>query len=237
MSILDCPNKQINSAIEANIHIIDIVNIEPLYIYKINDAATQLGTCTTILKRICRKHNIERWPYRKIMAITKIIANLQKENSNIDEDIIDIIKYKKLLQNVVKNPNTQLQTVVEKKILQRMSKTFVKEKEIYKSEFASSTLRTLYSDVLKTDMTQENSNLSEKKIDQYEDNEIDQYEDNEITTLEDSAITFLSNVKTHSSNLKSNSSNVKTDSSNVKTDSPNVKTDSPNVKTDSSNVN
>eukprot|EP00598_Pedospumella_elongata_P012066 CAMPEP_0185001844 /NCGR_PEP_ID=MMETSP1098-20130426/72222_1 /TAXON_ID=89044 /ORGANISM="Spumella elongata, Strain CCAP 955/1" /LENGTH=169 /DNA_ID=CAMNT_0027529213 /DNA_START=191 /DNA_END=697 /DNA_ORIENTATION=+ len=37
------------------------------------EVARQLGTCTTALKKICRKNKINKWPYRQIRSITKSI--------------------------------------------------------------------------------------------------------------------------------------------------------------------
>jgi len=43
----------------------------------INDASKELGICTTLLKKICRRNGIARWPYRKIRSLDKRIATLE----------------------------------------------------------------------------------------------------------------------------------------------------------------
>lgn len=43
----------------------------------INEVARQLGICTTVLKKICRRNNIRRWPYRQIRSITESIQSTQ----------------------------------------------------------------------------------------------------------------------------------------------------------------
>lgn len=35
----------------------------------INDVAKELGICATMLKKICRKNGIPRWPHRKVRTI------------------------------------------------------------------------------------------------------------------------------------------------------------------------
>ncbi len=39
--------------------------------------ARRLGTCTTALKKVCRRLNIGKWPYRQIMSIAKSIQSLE----------------------------------------------------------------------------------------------------------------------------------------------------------------
>uniref|UniRef100_A0A0D9UZ12 RWP-RK domain-containing protein n=1 Tax=Leersia perrieri TaxID=77586 RepID=A0A0D9UZ12_9ORYZ len=42
--------------------------ISKLFSLPIAEAASILGVCTSVLKRICRSHGIVRWPYRKIVS-------------------------------------------------------------------------------------------------------------------------------------------------------------------------
>ncbi|KAK9289415.1 hypothetical protein L1049_007570 [Liquidambar formosana] len=43
----------------------------------IEDAAKQLNICLTVVKKICRKHGLNRWPYRKIKSIEKKLTMLR----------------------------------------------------------------------------------------------------------------------------------------------------------------
>ena len=45
--------------------------IETHFHMPIVEAAKQMGICQTSLKRLCRLHGIQRWPYRKVVARTK----------------------------------------------------------------------------------------------------------------------------------------------------------------------
>merc|ERR1719502_711290 len=38
--------------------------------------AATLGVCTTVLKKVCRRHGIRRWPQRKLQSLNKLIDNL-----------------------------------------------------------------------------------------------------------------------------------------------------------------
>ncbi|KAM0944386.1 putative transcription factor Nin-like family [Dioscorea sansibarensis] len=47
---------------------IPLDEISKLYHLPIAEAASILGVCTSVLKRICREHGVVRWPYRKYIA-------------------------------------------------------------------------------------------------------------------------------------------------------------------------
>uniref|UniRef100_A0A453EL95 RWP-RK domain-containing protein n=1 Tax=Aegilops tauschii subsp. strangulata TaxID=200361 RepID=A0A453EL95_AEGTS len=44
--------------------------ISKLFSLPIAEAASILGVCTSVLKRICRTHGIVRWPYRKVKSLS-----------------------------------------------------------------------------------------------------------------------------------------------------------------------
>jgi len=75
----------------------------------INQVAKELGVCATILKKICRKNGIPRWPHRKIKSLDKMIANLEvnlSKNPTEREEIhteVELLKTKK--DEIMKNPD------------------------------------------------------------------------------------------------------------------------------------
>jgi len=44
----------------------------------ISQAAKELGVCTTMLKKMCRKSGVARWPFRKIHSLDRMIASLDR---------------------------------------------------------------------------------------------------------------------------------------------------------------
>lgn len=49
------------------------------YFYRpLDGASKELGVSTTIVKRLCRKLGIRRWPYRQICSLDKSINKLQR---------------------------------------------------------------------------------------------------------------------------------------------------------------
>ena len=63
---------------------IDISTLRQCFHLPLAQAAKCLGTCTTSLKKICRKHNIERWPCRQIKSLTKTLHSIQRACLNIN---------------------------------------------------------------------------------------------------------------------------------------------------------
>lgn len=55
---------------------------------KIVDASKELGISSTLLKKICRKYGIKRWPYRKLQSVNKQIDSLQNSiNQSVGTDV------------------------------------------------------------------------------------------------------------------------------------------------------
>jgi hypothetical protein len=77
------------------------------------EVARQLGICTTLLKKVCRRMRIQRWPYRQIRSITKSVQSL--EMACLNEGLLESERAKfhdqiKVLQNtldlLIQDPNT-----------------------------------------------------------------------------------------------------------------------------------
>lgn len=74
----------------------------------ITEVSKSLGICTTMLKKICRKNGISRWPYRKIRSIDKILDGLEillrSNPPDADEISREIAFYRFKRQNIISHP-------------------------------------------------------------------------------------------------------------------------------------
>ncbi|KAJ6382639.1 hypothetical protein OIU77_031137 [Salix suchowensis] len=52
----------------------------------IEDAARKLELCPTVVKKICRKHGMTRWPHRKIKSILRQLKDLKVLSNSIDAE-------------------------------------------------------------------------------------------------------------------------------------------------------
>ena len=74
------------------------------------EVSKTLGICTTMLKKICRKNGISRWPYRKIRSIDKTIEGLEILLRETPADAAglrrEIAFYRAKRQNIIEHPET-----------------------------------------------------------------------------------------------------------------------------------
>jgi hypothetical protein len=82
------------------------------------EVARQLGTCTTALKKICRKNKISKWPYRQIRSITKSIQSLEMAslNDTLNEELRiqyrqQIVTLQNAIDELIKDPNSVVELV------------------------------------------------------------------------------------------------------------------------------
>ena len=52
--------------------------LQAVYHLPISKAAAALNIGVTVLKKYCRWYSIERWPYRKIRSVDKLMQQMQK---------------------------------------------------------------------------------------------------------------------------------------------------------------
>lgn len=52
-------------------------DLERYFEYPIEEVSRMMGVSTTIIKRLCRKYGIKRWPYRQVSRVTRPLQNLE----------------------------------------------------------------------------------------------------------------------------------------------------------------
>eukprot|EP00698_Gefionella_okellyi_P025272 TRINITY_DN9204_c0_g1_i1.p1 TRINITY_DN9204_c0_g1~~TRINITY_DN9204_c0_g1_i1.p1 ORF type:complete len:248 (-),score=32.89 TRINITY_DN9204_c0_g1_i1:285-1028(-) len=69
------------------------------------DAARELGVCPALLKRLCRRHGLMRWPHRKVASITSQLRSL-REASNAEPQgrlATDIMELRIMRETILAN--------------------------------------------------------------------------------------------------------------------------------------
>ncbi|EFC42594.1 predicted protein [Naegleria gruberi] len=82
-------------------------DLKTLYALPMKEASKKLGVSESSLRNICRKHNIERWPYRKFQQLDAHIASLQnvevsQQSQQQKEMIESLLRARSILED---NPN------------------------------------------------------------------------------------------------------------------------------------
>ena len=75
-----------------------------------DQACKQLGIGLTVLKRLCRKYNIKRWPFRKMKSLDRLIDNVKSGNlaSKVNTTVAELEAKKLMLQeNKIQDLDTQ----------------------------------------------------------------------------------------------------------------------------------
>mmetsp|Transcript_21812 Transcript_21812/g.28580 ORF Transcript_21812/g.28580 Transcript_21812/m.28580 type:complete len:821 (+) Transcript_21812:62-2524(+) len=63
---------------------IKLQDLEKYYHYPLTEVAKVFDISTTVLKRVCRKFGIQRWPHRQIRSITSTIEQLKEQAAFLD---------------------------------------------------------------------------------------------------------------------------------------------------------
>ncbi|CAI5727382.1 unnamed protein product [Peronospora destructor] len=73
--------------------------------------AARFGICVTLLKKICRRHGIARWPHRQITGLRKSIASMEHaigyfDGARRESYAEQLVKQKNKLAALLKDPTT-----------------------------------------------------------------------------------------------------------------------------------
>jgi hypothetical protein len=97
----------------ANLKLYTIDELRRYFHLPLVEVAKQLGICTTLLKKVCRKLKIKKWPYRQIRSITKSVQSLEMASLNDALEESERARYREqiaLLQHtldlLIQDPNT-----------------------------------------------------------------------------------------------------------------------------------
>jgi len=96
---------------------IDVKILRSVYNMPIEQAAKQLGVCVTVLKRICRRKGIARWPYRKLKSINKMIDSIEEYSADQGEPgkvSGHLAKLKLMRDNILQSPSSDDEADEEK---------------------------------------------------------------------------------------------------------------------------
>ncbi|OQS01885.1 hypothetical protein THRCLA_05673 [Thraustotheca clavata] len=94
-----------------NVKDITLNELRPHFNKPMAAVAQEMGVCITLMKKICRKNGLTRWPHRRIRSLVNRITSLQA----VAESIVDkpekmrfhqhIASLRRELSDVIQNPN------------------------------------------------------------------------------------------------------------------------------------
>ncbi|TMW69439.1 hypothetical protein Poli38472_001595 [Pythium oligandrum] len=91
--------------------VIQLEDLRKCFNMPIATVARQFGICATLLKKICRRHGIQRWPHRQIRSLQKSIDMLREslavaKGSNKEYIAKKIAAFEHTLECIMQDPNT-----------------------------------------------------------------------------------------------------------------------------------
>jgi hypothetical protein len=91
--------------------VIQLEDLRKCFNMPIAAVARQFGICATLLKKICRRHGIQRWPHRQIRSLQKSIDMLREslavaKGSNKEYIAKKIAAFEYTLECIMQDPNT-----------------------------------------------------------------------------------------------------------------------------------
>eukprot|EP00698_Gefionella_okellyi_P004777 TRINITY_DN14422_c0_g1_i1.p1 TRINITY_DN14422_c0_g1~~TRINITY_DN14422_c0_g1_i1.p1 ORF type:complete len:239 (-),score=32.59 TRINITY_DN14422_c0_g1_i1:95-811(-) len=92
---------------------IDFEELRSHFDQPIHDVARKFEVCTTLLKKICRKNGITRWPHRKLKCLEKVINGLKlaldeagpQDRARIESELEQVRLQR---HSIMRNPNKDI---------------------------------------------------------------------------------------------------------------------------------
>ncbi|CAK4618709.1 hypothetical protein LEN26_020925 [Aphanomyces euteiches] len=93
-----------------NVKDVSLNELRPHFNKPMAAVAKELGVCITLMKKICRKNGLSRWPHRRIRSLVNRITSLQVVAESVDAAErsrfdVHITNLRKELSDVIQNPN------------------------------------------------------------------------------------------------------------------------------------
>ncbi|KAF1336563.1 Nlp7 protein, partial [Globisporangium splendens] len=100
--------------------------------------ARKFGICATLLKKICRRHGIQRWPHRQIRSLQKSIDMLREslavaKGSNKEYIAKKIAAFEYTLECIMQDPNTAAKGISAGRLASPATEELVKRNNRAKS--------------------------------------------------------------------------------------------------------
>ena len=91
-------------------HTISIEDLRPYFNTPIMEVAEELNICITLMKKICRRNGIDRWPHRRIRSLMNRIDSVEimikERTSCVDSRLeINLVELQTELSELIENPN------------------------------------------------------------------------------------------------------------------------------------
>ena len=118
--------------------VVELEDLRKCFNMPIAAVARKFGICATLLKKICRRHGIQRWPHRQIRSLQKSIDMLKDSLSNAKGSNRDYIQkkiaaFEYTLECIMRDPNTAARGISTGRLASPSSEELIKRANRSKS--------------------------------------------------------------------------------------------------------
>ncbi|KAG6599735.1 NLP7 protein [Phytophthora cinnamomi] len=111
--------------------VVQLEDLRECFNMPIAAVARKFGICATLLKKICRRHGIQRWPHRQIRSLQKSIDMLREslsvaKGSNKEYIAKKIAAFEYTLECIMQDPNTAAKGISAGRLASPASEEMVK---------------------------------------------------------------------------------------------------------------
>ncbi|KAE9317082.1 hypothetical protein PF008_g18847 [Phytophthora fragariae] len=111
--------------------VVQLEDLRACFNMPIAAVARKFGICATLLKKICRRHGIQRWPHRQIRSLQKSIDMLREslgvaKGSNKEYIAKKIAAFEYTLECIMQDPNTAAKGISAGRLASPASEEMVK---------------------------------------------------------------------------------------------------------------
>jgi transposase-like protein len=118
--------------------VVQLEDLRKCFNMPIAAVARKFGICATLLKKICRRHGIQRWPHRQIRSLQKSIDMLREslsvaKGSNKEYIAKKIAAFEYTLECIMQDPNTAAKGISAGRLASPATEELVKRSNRAKS--------------------------------------------------------------------------------------------------------
>ncbi|CEG37866.1 RWP-RK domain [Plasmopara halstedii] len=146
--------------------VVQLEDLRECFNMPIAAVARKFGICATLLKKICRRHGIQRWPHRQIRSLQKSIDMLREslrvaKGTNKEYILKKIATFECTLDCIMQDPNTAAKGITTGRLASPATEEFAKRGSRVKNSTKAVAMPTLQTSLSDNEESAKNAPLTQ----------------------------------------------------------------------------